>query len=124
MKEYCVTHPLSINVIIKNINLLNCKLSFGPQISNREDDENCTLTKSGKYENTEKGNEKEVGDGCGLTLSLSLHHPSTLRSNDSSITSEISEAISSYSRSNFNECSGSYSEKLVNVDLSLALCGT
>ncbi|KAM7484771.1 hypothetical protein LguiA_000780 [Lonicera macranthoides] len=94
------------------------------KISNRDDDENCTLTKSGKHENTEKGNKKEVGNGYGLSLSLSLHHPSTQRSNGSSTTSEISEAISSYSRSSFNECSGSYSEKLVNVDLSLALCGT
>ncbi|KAL0326781.1 UNVERIFIED_CONTAM: putative Myb family transcription factor [Sesamum angustifolium] len=57
-------------------------------------------------------------DGCELSLSLSLHHhPSFQRSNVSS-TSEISEAISSYSRSNSSQ--GLHE---LNLDLSIALCG-
>ncbi|KAL0372806.1 UNVERIFIED_CONTAM: putative Myb family transcription factor [Sesamum calycinum] len=56
-------------------------------------------------------------DGCELSLSLSLHHhPSFQRSNVSS-TSEISEAISSYSRSNSSQ--GLHE---LNLDLSIALC--
>lgn len=65
----------------------------------------------------------EEAGGCGLSLSLSLHHPSTQRSNASS-TSEISEAFSSYPRSNFKDSFGSYSEeRSINLDLSIALCG-
>ncbi|KAJ9708699.1 hypothetical protein PVL29_000627 [Vitis rotundifolia] len=65
----------------------------------------------------------EEAGGCGLSLSLSLHHPSTQRSNASS-TSEISEAFSSYPRSNFKDSFGSFSEeRSINLDLSIALCG-
>ncbi|KAM3235329.1 hypothetical protein T459_14280 [Capsicum annuum] len=54
---------------------------------------------------------------CGLSLSLSLHRPSTQRSNASSIISEIGETISSYSAgSNVNQQSVS-----VNLNLSIAL---
>lgn len=78
--------------------------------------------------NKNEDNERRpaVGEGagaCGLSLSLSLHHPSTQRSNASS-TSEISEAFSSYPRSNFKDSFGSYSEeRSINLDLSIALCG-
>lgn len=66
--------------------------------------------------------DEEAGD-CELSLSLSLLHPPSQRSNASS-TSEISETFSSYSRSNFKDCSGSSSGKHnVNLDLSIALCG-
>ncbi|XVE85538.1 hypothetical protein DITRI_Ditri17bG0098200 [Diplodiscus trichospermus] len=69
----------------------------------------------------------EEGGGCDLSLSLSLQcHLSSQRSNASS-TSEISssEAFSSYSRSNFKDCSGSSSSThcSINLDLSIALCG-
>ncbi|KAL5760711.1 hypothetical protein ACOSP7_019209 [Xanthoceras sorbifolium] len=57
-----------------------------------------------------------------LSLSLSLHHPSSQRSNASS-TSEISEAVSSYTRSNFKDCFGSSGRYNINLDLSIALCG-
>ncbi|XP_027154289.1 myb family transcription factor PHL6-like isoform X1 [Coffea eugenioides] len=78
-------------------------------------------SKTGKSQNLiEKHYVQEETDDCGLSLSLSLHHPSTQISNVSS-TSEISEAISSYSR-NFNDCSGSYLvQHTVNLDLSIAL---
>ncbi|XWS69428.1 hypothetical protein CRYUN_Cryun04dG0178200 [Craigia yunnanensis] len=65
------------------------------------------------------------GGGCELSLSLSLHHPSSQRSNTYS-TSEISssEAFSSSSRSNYKDCSGSSNTQLtLNLDLSIALCG-
>ncbi|PSS26830.1 Myb family transcription factor [Actinidia chinensis var. chinensis] len=91
-----------------------------------EEDQNRVSSKRSKFGNTDIAQaEDEVASGCGLSLSLSLHHPSAQRSNASS-TSEISEAISSYSRSNFNDCSGfSLSEKhSINLDLSIALCGT
>lgn len=66
--------------------------------------------------------EYEVSQGCELSLSLSLQCHSIHRSNGSS-TSEISEAFSSCSRS--RECSGPYSDKSsVNLDLSIALCGS
>ena len=71
--------------------------------------------------------EEEEGDGCELSLSLSLqYHPSSQRSNTSS-TSEISssEAFSSYSRSNYKDCWGSSSstKPSIYLDLSIALCG-
>ncbi|GFY90939.1 homeodomain-like superfamily protein [Actinidia rufa] len=91
-----------------------------------EEDQNRVSSKRSKFRNTDIAQaEDEVASGCGLSLSLSLHHPSAQRSNASS-TSEISEAMSSYSRSNFNDCSGfSLSEKhSINLDLSIALCGT
>ncbi|XVF43492.1 hypothetical protein PTKIN_Ptkin02bG0044300 [Pterospermum kingtungense] len=70
----------------------------------------------------------EEGDdaGCELSLSLSLqYHPCSQRSNTSS-TSEISssEALPSYSRSNYKDCSGFSKPQLgLNLDLSIALCG-
>lgn len=69
-------------------------------------------------------NAQEGGSGgCELSLSLSLPNPSSHRSNASSM-SEISEAISSYSRSNYKDCSSSSSGKhAINLDLSVALCG-
>ncbi|KAA8529921.1 hypothetical protein F0562_034475 [Nyssa sinensis] len=82
------------------------------------EDKKCSSSKRCKMDHTVNGNaEDEEAGGCGLSLSLSLHQPSTQRSNASS--SEISEAISSYSRSYFNDCYAS-----VNLDLSIALCGT
>ncbi|KAK6931718.1 SANT/Myb domain [Dillenia turbinata] len=75
--------------------------------------------------------EKDVQiDGCGLSLSLSLHHnPSIQRSNNAySSTSEISETFSSYSRSNFSKdctATSTYSQDhTLNLDLSLSLLGT
>ncbi|KAI3796257.1 hypothetical protein L1987_38924 [Smallanthus sonchifolius] len=54
--------------------------------------------------------------GCGLSLSLSLHHP-LAQMNSSSSTSEISETHSRHHQSDHssNKCS-------VNLDLSIALC--
>lgn len=63
----------------------------------------------------------ERSDGCELSLSLPLPHPSAQRSNASSV-SEISETISPYS--SVKDSSGSsYNKQRVNLDLSLALCG-
>ncbi|KAI3453229.1 hypothetical protein Pfo_009892 [Paulownia fortunei] len=70
-----------------------------------------------KFENSRVENSTNEVDGCELSLSLPLHHPSFQRSNVSS-TSEISEAISSYSRSN-----SSQEIHELNLDLSIALCG-
>ncbi|KAK2635649.1 hypothetical protein Ddye_030441 [Dipteronia dyeriana] len=67
------------------------------------------------------GNVREEED-LSLSLSLPLHHPSSQRSNASSTISEMSEAVSSYSRSNFNDRFG-YNNN-INLDLSIALCGT
>ncbi|KAK9277638.1 hypothetical protein L1049_007184 [Liquidambar formosana] len=77
-----------------------------------------------KMRRSGRAEDEDAGHNCGLSLSLSLHHPSTQKSNASS-TSEISEAISSYSRSNLKDCSGSSSEKssTLNLDLSIALRG-
>ncbi|OMO60762.1 hypothetical protein CCACVL1_23887 [Corchorus capsularis] len=72
------------------------------------------------------------GGGCELSLSLSLLHPLSQRSNtntNTSCTSEISssEAFSSYSRSNYKDFSGTSSSSArrssINLDLSIALCG-
>ncbi|KAI6685954.1 hypothetical protein NL676_031867 [Syzygium grande] len=66
--------------------------------------------------------EYEESEGRELSLSLSLQCHFIHRSNGSSA-SEISEAFSSCSRS--REYSGSYSDKSsVNLDLSMALCGS
>ncbi|XVE91888.1 hypothetical protein REPUB_Repub01dG0050100 [Reevesia pubescens] len=74
----------------------------------------------------EEEQEEDGGGACELSLSLSLqYHPSSQTSNTSS-TSEISssEAFSSYSRSNYKDCSGSSStQRSLNLDLSIALCG-
>ncbi|XP_062153524.1 myb family transcription factor MOF1-like [Alnus glutinosa] len=64
----------------------------------------------------------QEGVGCELSLSLSLPNPSSHRSNASSM-NEISEAISSYSRSNYKDCSSSSEKHAINLDLSVALCG-
>jgi hypothetical protein len=64
----------------------------------------------------------QEGVGCELSLSLSLPNPSSHRSNASSM-NEISEAISSYSRSNYKDCSSSSGKHAINLDLSVALCG-
>lgn len=67
--------------------------------------------------------EEEEPAGCELSLALSLPHPTSHRS-DSSSTSGISEAFSSYSRSNFKDCSGfSTGKRDINLDLSIAFCG-
>ncbi|KAF8040025.1 hypothetical protein BT93_B2286 [Corymbia citriodora subsp. variegata] len=66
--------------------------------------------------------EYEESEACKLSLSLSLQCHSIHRSNGSS-NSEISEAFSSCSRS--RDSSGLYSDKSsVNLDLSIALCGS
>ncbi|KAK1385335.1 HTH myb-type domain-containing protein [Heracleum sosnowskyi] len=62
-----------------------------------------------------------VADAHGLSLSLSLQHPSTQRSNASSM-SDLSEAISSsYFKTNLDNSFGSSQE--LNLDLSISLCG-
>ncbi|KAF6174600.1 hypothetical protein GIB67_006252 [Kingdonia uniflora] len=65
--------------------------------------------------------EEEAGsDGGFLSLSLSLH-PSTQRSNGSSLT-EISEAFSSGSRMNdFHGCTGSSKERDIDLNLSISM---
>ncbi|KAL7240055.1 hypothetical protein ACSBR2_005839 [Camellia fascicularis] len=106
-----------------------------------QEDKKCALSKRCKfddYSRQEHGHEdddaeeeeEEEGGGCGLSLSLSLHHhPYRHRSNASS-TSEISEAISSHSRRShvINDYSGSSSSShqnhTINLDLSMALCGS
>nr|AOQ26232.1 MYB12 [Eriobotrya japonica] len=61
-------------------------------------------------------------DECELSLSLSLHHPPSHKSNASS--SDLSGAVSSsYSRSNYKDCSASSSgNRSLNLNLSIALC--
>ncbi|KAB2097171.1 hypothetical protein F383_06292 [Gossypium arboreum] len=63
---------------------------------------------------------EDKGGGCELSLSLSLHHPSS-----QSEISSSSEALSLVSGSNYKDCSGSSSCTLrsINLDLSIALCG-
>ncbi|GMI87464.1 hypothetical protein HRI_002415700 [Hibiscus trionum] len=67
------------------------------------------------------GGEDGKGGGCELSLSLSLHHPSS-----HSEISSGSEALSLVSGSNYKDCSGSSSCNLssINLDLSIASCGT
>ncbi|KAK1387168.1 HTH myb-type domain-containing protein [Heracleum sosnowskyi] len=61
--------------------------------------------------------------GCGLSLSLSLQHPSAQKSNGSS-PSDISEAISSSCyRHNLKQSTGSSQEHNLNLELSISLCG-
>ncbi|KAL8100651.1 uncharacterized protein LOC141693109 [Apium graveolens] len=88
-----------------------------------EEDKACTAArKKHKLENPVNIHEAHnVTDACGLSLSLSLQHPSTQRSNASS-TSDFSEAISSsYFKANLNNSFGSSQE--LNLDLSISLCG-
>lgn len=79
----------------------------------------ATRSRRRRREDEEEGRGGSGSGCCELSLSLSLPCPS-------SCTSEMSEAFSSYvSRSIFKDCSGSASGKRsVNLDLSIALCGT
>ncbi|XP_028079999.1 uncharacterized protein LOC114281644 isoform X1 [Camellia sinensis] len=101
-----------------------------------QEDKKCASSKRCKFDDYSRhgheddDEEEEEGGGYGLSLSLSLrHHPYRQRSNASS-TSEISEAISSYSRRShvINDYSGSSSSShqnhTINLDLSMALCGS
>lgn len=93
------------------------------KIAKLEDQKHAVAQMNKNEDNERRPADGEEAGGCGLSLSLSLHHPSTQRSNASS-TSEISEAFSSYPRSNFKDSFGSYSEeRSINLDLSIALCG-
>ncbi|RVW74308.1 putative Myb family transcription factor [Vitis vinifera] len=93
------------------------------KIAKLEDQKHAAAQMNKNEDNERRPADGEEAGGCGLSLSLSLHHPSTQRSNASS-TSEISEAFSSYPRSNFKDSFGSYSEeRSINLDLSIALCG-
>ncbi|KAL3527728.1 hypothetical protein ACH5RR_012384 [Cinchona calisaya] len=86
-----------------------------------QENEKYESSKTRKIQNLREKNyvHREIDD-YGLSLSLSLHHPSTQISNISS-TSEISEAISSYSRG-FSDYSGSsLVQHSVNLHLSIAL---
>ncbi|KAF9673835.1 hypothetical protein SADUNF_Sadunf10G0065200 [Salix dunnii] len=87
-------------------------------------DRKCKPEKLHASEVTGRGRaEDEEPVGCELSLALSLPHPTSHRS-DSSSTSGISEAFSSYSRSNFKDCSGfSTGKRDINLDLSIAFCG-
>eukprot|EP00268_Persea_americana_P066569 TRINITY_DN9079_c2_g1_i2.p1 TRINITY_DN9079_c2_g1~~TRINITY_DN9079_c2_g1_i2.p1 ORF type:complete len:336 (+),score=57.58 TRINITY_DN9079_c2_g1_i2:426-1433(+) len=69
--------------------------------------------------NKEHGKEEEAVDD----LSLSLSFNPTQRSNASSM-SENSEAISSLSKSDFKECSGSTPSNNINLDLSISVYGS
>lgn len=95
----------------------------------QQEDEKCDAPSSKrlKCENSGCKHDKEVDVGArerGLSLSLSLHHHPSAQTSNASSTSEISEAISSYSRPSLNDCSALSSEKCsLNLDLSIALCG-
>ncbi|XP_068640953.1 myb family transcription factor MOF1-like [Aristolochia californica] len=65
---------------------------------------------------------REDDDGTG-DLSLSLSLQPRQRCNTSS-TSENSEGLSSPTRMIYKECSNSYAEKNVNLDLTIAICGS
>ncbi|PIN13298.1 hypothetical protein CDL12_14083 [Handroanthus impetiginosus] len=74
-----------------------------------------------KLENSGVDHSSGEVDGCELSLSLSLplhHHPNSFQRSNVSSASEISEAISSYSKS-----SSSQQLDELNLDLSIALCG-
>lgn len=111
--------PFSLPHDLHNLTSFTCKM----------DDSDC-LKVSKLYEEQKRSREEtyckskkpkrhhqEEGGGCELSLSLSLHCPWSQRS-IASATSEISEAISS--------CSGSSSaeQRSINLDLSIALCGS
>ncbi|KAJ7942737.1 Myb family transcription factor [Quillaja saponaria] len=97
------------------------------QVAKVDDDRKPASERMTELENTSRrGNaeDEEVG-GCELSLSLSLPNHSPHRYNASSA-SEISETISSYSRSNiYQDCSSSSTGKdiSINLHLSMALCG-
>ncbi|XP_015072961.1 putative Myb family transcription factor At1g14600 [Solanum pennellii] len=86
-------------------------------------DSNRDSSKRFKFEDSMKiDNVREDDDERGLSLSLSLHRPTTQRSNASSIISEISETISSYSGGlNLNDWRSSSEKQNVNLNLSIAL---
>ncbi|GMY18071.1 myb family transcription factor PHL12-like [Fagus crenata] len=87
------------------------------------EDQKHTPEKMSKHERNGRRSAKQEVGGFELSLSLSMPHPSSQKSNASSM-SEISEAISSYSRSYYKDCSSSSSGKhSINLDLSIALCG-
>lgn len=69
--------------------------------------------------------ENEEADDFELSLGLSLPQPSSQRSNACSTSDIGAESISLYSRSNAKDCFGSSSRRYnINLDLSIALCGT
>nr|XP_043627057.1 myb family transcription factor MPH1-like [Erigeron canadensis] len=99
---------------------------FNPLFTNQRESDNLKISTPERGSLTgiklEKlGHIKEEVDeasGCGLALSLSLHHPLVQMSNGCSSTSEISEEA--HSRLNLSDHS---SDKCsVNLDLSIALC--
>ncbi|KAJ0683199.1 putative transcription factor MYB-HB-like family [Helianthus annuus] len=86
------------------------------QISQPENGEHESFNRV-EYEKSGDIQEKVDGAGeCGLSLSLSLHHPMTQTCN-SSLTSEISETHSTH-----NQSDHSSNKRSVNLDLSIALC--
>ena len=93
------------------------------QVSGLEDQKHTPERMSKHERNGRRSAKQEEVGGFELSLSLSMPHPSSQKSNASSM-SEISEAISSYSRSYYKDCSSSSSGKhSINLDLSIALCG-
>ncbi|KAH0684505.1 hypothetical protein KY289_022257 [Solanum tuberosum] len=90
------------------------------QDSSRDSSKRFKFEGSMKIDNAREEEEEE--DERGLSLSLSLHRPMTQRSNISSIISEISETISSYSGGlNLNVWHSSSEKQNVNLNLSIAL---
>lgn len=90
-----------------------------------EEDKTCISdNKRLRIENSASMHEVDDGDfGCGLSLSLSLQHPSVQKSNGSS-PSDVSEAISSsYFRPDLKHCTSSTQEHNLNLELSISLCG-
>ncbi|KAK9063831.1 hypothetical protein SSX86_017703 [Deinandra increscens subsp. villosa] len=90
----------------------------------REDDGKCGQFKRRKLESSrsiedEDEDKDEDEDGEGLLLTLSLPNPSTQKSSNGSSTSDISEV---YSRPSVNDESSNKCS--VNLDLSIALCGS
>lgn len=115
---YNLNNPFGHAISVEDSDFLKIAIQDQPHASSKS----LKFIDSGN----DNGEDEDAGGG-GLSLSLSLHHPSAQRSNASNSTSEIGDAISSsYSRSIFNDCSvGSSSEKrAVNLDLSIALCGS
>ncbi|XP_052203941.1 myb family transcription factor MOF1-like [Diospyros lotus] len=107
------------------------------KISMQEEDEEgasskrCKLGSSGHGNGDEEEEEEEARHGCALSLSLSLPRFAAAQGSHASSTSDLNEAISSpfsrssFSRSSFNDCSGPASKKRsINLDLSIALCGS
>ncbi|XP_017216707.1 myb family transcription factor MOF1 [Daucus carota subsp. sativus] len=94
--------------------------SYLPEVAEQED-KACTAVRRKRKLDEDPLNPENIHDGCGLSLSLSLQHPSTQKSNASSM-SDISEAISSsYFNANLSNSTGSSQE--LNLDLSISLSG-